>query len=223
MRDFDEFIKTAGIGSTALKYGVKALNNNVVKSSLGGAAIGAGLGAITAQPGADGKTHRFRNAMVGATAGAGAGAAVGGLRNMGTVTEQGVKNGINNIGNKVSGFFNSADKTASQLLDEMVKEAGIKESATMFGTKAKMNASMAGLRLKMLPMTMKAKRWAKKHPELAQQSSQGEGSKENTTDSADTNKKVASITSPSEKEKAHINEEAPGIDAPVVDNTTKKR
>lgn len=186
MRNFDEFIKTAGIstslatiGTKALSTGTKFLNSSAGKKALTGAAIGAATGAVTAQPGSDGRTHRLRNAMVGATTGGLAGAAYNGIQNMGTVTPEGIKNGVSNIGSKIQGAFstlNSNNKTAFEELDDMVKEAGIGTSLKMAGMNAKMHTQMAGLKLRMLPMQIKANHYAKKHPE--QQNQQNDENKQ---------------------------------------------
>lgn len=184
MRNFDEFIKTAGIGNTlvnvgskALSTGTKFLNSSAGKKALTGAAIGAATGAVTAQPGSDGRTHRLRNAMVGATTGGLAGAAYNGIQNMGTVTPEGIKNGVSNIGSKIQGAFNTLNnKTALEELDEMAKEAGFGTSLRLAGMNAKMHAQMAGLKLRMLPMQIKANHYAKKHPE--QQNQQNDGNKQ---------------------------------------------
>lgn len=166
MRNFDEFVKEAGIGTTLLNTGVKFLNSNAGRTALKGAAIGAASGATLSQPDANGKTHRIKDALTGAVTGGAAGAALGGINNMGTVTPQGIKNGLNDAGQKFKNFvpsFGSKETTAFEELDEMVKEAN-----SMLGMKMKMHANMAGMKLKMLPIKIKAKRYAKKHPNEAQ-------------------------------------------------------
>ena len=179
MRHLDEVVKPAGIGSTLLNTGLKALNSSAGRKALTGAAVGAGMGALTAQPDANGQTHRFRNALTGAALGGATGAAVNGIQNMGTVTPQGISQGVKNIGNKVSGAFNSfINKSAFEELDEMVKEANLGLSLQNAGMKAKMGARLTGIKVKMIPARIRAKRYAKKHPEQSEQQNANQQSTE---------------------------------------------
>ena len=55
------------------------------------------------------------------------------------------------------------EKTAFQELDELAKEAGLGFSAA--AQTAKLHTQMAGMKLRMIPMSIKAKRYAKKQQE----------------------------------------------------------
>ena len=57
------------------------------------------------------------------------------------------------------------EKNAFEELDEMVKEANVSTGLSNMAMSAKLNAQMAGMKMRMLPMRLRAQRYAKKQEE----------------------------------------------------------
>lgn len=89
------------LGSTAIKAGKAAWKNPVSRNAIKGGATGMAVGALNAQPGQDGKTHRFTNALQGGLTGATIGGAMGGsqqfapqIKNFGSEILNGVRQSV---------------------------------------------------------------------------------------------------------------------------------
>ena len=67
--------------------------------------------------------------------------------------------------------------------DEFIKTAGFREVAMG----AKLNAKMAGMRLKMIPMQMRAKHYAKKYAKMQQNQNSSENNNQNIQNNNEVN------------------------------------